>query len=208
MCCFVVGIVFHSNLHSTDMSSMHEQEQSRLLELPAELQLAIFEYVVQEPEPLLINCGCDSSYGGDYELLEKAEAAWEAGVLHPPVQPTLTRTCRGIRETALPMFYQLNAFRAHYCSRPDMSLVMRWLERMGAASRHTIRDFAFWDFNPDFDEESPHSLKKLRRTKLFREMGGVMQTMEREDCCFHRVTFGRPGAEEDEFEGVPALFAY
>ena len=37
---------------------MQNQEQSRLLQLPMELQLAIFEFVVIEDDPLLLNCGC------------------------------------------------------------------------------------------------------------------------------------------------------
>ncbi len=41
---------------------MEHQQQSRLLQLPNELLLLIFEYTVTEEGPLLLNCGCDSSY--------------------------------------------------------------------------------------------------------------------------------------------------
>jgi len=35
--------------------------QSRLLRLPVELQLIIYEFVVVEPMALLLNCRCDSA---------------------------------------------------------------------------------------------------------------------------------------------------
>ena len=184
---------------------MHPQQQSPLLQLPTELQLVIFEYAVQDPEPLLLNCACDSSYNRDYERWGEDQAAWNAGELRAPEQPSLTRTCVLIREIALPMFYKLNVFRAHYCYQADRDGAVKWLEQIGAANRSMMRDICFIDMNESFDESVPRDLMQLKRSKLVKEMKGKIETIEAEDCCCHRLTFGP--AVEDDFEGVAELFA-
>lgn len=183
---------------------MNQQTQSPLLRLPAELQLTIFEYAVQEEEPLLLNCGCDSSYYGDRKQWEADKTAWAEGQLRPPKEPALTRTCALIRDITLPMWYKMSVFRAHYCYAADKVSAIAWLDRLGPAKRSMLRDVAFWDLNPGFDYSVPRDLMQLKRSKLCREMGGVVETEEMEDRCFHRVTF-RQGVE-DEFEGLEGLF--
>lgn len=184
---------------------MHSQAQSPLLQLPAELQLAIFEFAVREPEPLLLNCACDSSYYGDYERYEEDQDLWEEGKLGPPKQPALTQTCKLIRDITLPMFYKLNIFRAHYCYAADQAGAIEWLDCIGAKNRLVMRDICFIDMNPHFDVSCPKDLKKLRRSKLVKELNGKLETLEDERCCFHRVTF-RP-VVEDQFDGMEELFA-
>lgn len=184
---------------------MHAQLQSPLLQLPVEVQLVIFELAVQEPEPLLLNCGCDSSYHGDYDKWAEDSQAWQAGTLRAPQQPSLTKTCSLLRQITLPLFYKLNTFRGHYCYRADPDAAIKWLADIGPENRRSIRDLAFWDFNQAFDEYEPMHLLQLKRSKLCKEMEGVLETdPEVEDCCFHRVTF-RPS--QDEFHGVEDLFA-
>ena len=180
------------------------QQQSRLLQLPVELQLTIFEYAVIENEPLLLNCGCDSSYDGDFDALDEDRALWTTGEKHSPLQPALTLTCKIIRAVTLPMFYLQNAFRAHYCYETDFDMVIKWLRLIGPANRRLLRDFCLWDMNPRFDQWRPDNLRKASRSEAFRGMGGSMETLKRDDCCCHRVTFG--DEDHDYYGLVPQLF--
>ena len=181
---------------------MHTQQQSRLLQLPAELQLAIFEYAIYEDDALLINCGCDSSYPSIEEWHED-QALWDKGIKRAPLQPSLTRTCATIRSVTLPMFYA-NAFRAHYCYAADINIALKWLECIGPANRRLLRDFCFWDMNPKFDIWEPNDLKRARRSNVVRGMGGRLETLERNGYCCHQVTYG--DADHDHYELVPSLF--
>lgn len=72
-------------------------------------------------------------------------ALWESGEKHPPVQPALTRTCKFIRSLALPIYYQQNVFRAHYCYETDIFMAIKWLKGIGHANRLLMCDFALWD---------------------------------------------------------------
>lgn len=184
---------------------MHAQLQSPLLQLPAELQLAIFEYAVQEAEPLLVNCGCDSNYEDNKDKWIEDKAAWEEGQYRPPEQPSLTRTCALIRAITLPMFYRMNGFRAHYCFQADKQVAIKWLDRVGPENRRMMRDFCFQDLNPQFDEWLGRDLLQLKRGDVIKKMGGRLETLKVEGRCCHRVTF--PAAMEDDLDGVEELFA-
>ena len=182
---------------------MDNQQQSRLLQLPVELQLAIFEYSVIEDTPLLLNCGCDSSYRS-VEAWEEDQALWERGEKHPPAQPGLTQTCHVIRATTLPMFYRQNMFRAHYCFETNLDKSIDWLGAIGPANRQNLRDFALWDWNPIFDVFTPRDLKRAKRSDIVRKYGGRMESLHRDDHCFHKVVFGE--RVEDPLELLPLLF--
>lgn len=183
---------------------MDFQQQSRLMQLPAELQLTIFEYVVIEHETLLINCGCDSSYRGDWDKWEEDRQLWASGQKQPPQQPGLTRTCKVIRSITLPMFYTRNVFRAHYCYETDFPLLIRWLTAIGLDNRMLLRDFALWDWNRFFDRQVPSNILKAKRSDLCRGLKGKMETLEREQYCCHKVTFG--DGEEEYYDLIPQLF--
>ena len=183
---------------------MHLQQQSRLLQLPTELQLVIFEYAVVETAPLLINCGCDSSYFGDDERWQQDLELWESGEKHPPTQPALTRTCRLIRNIALPMYYQQNSFRAHYCFPSDFDGCIKWVEQIGSANRRLLRYFCLWDKNSSYDQWTPEALAKVKRSAMFQDLGGSMETLEVIGCCCHRITFGDEG--DDYYEFVRYVF--
>jgi hypothetical protein len=184
---------------------MHSQGQSPLLQLPVELQLAIFEYAVIEDEPLYLNCGCDSSYPS-IDAWNEDQALWEDGRKHPPVQPGLTRTCQFVRTLSLPIYYKQNAFRAHYCYEADLPMAIKWLKDIGQANRESMSDLAMLDMNPSFDFRVPKDIKKVGRSDIVREMGGRMQTVDRtpRDCCMHRIVFG---LDDDEYyESIVTLF--
>ena len=184
---------------------MNSQLQSPLFQIPAELTLTIIEYAVQEPEPLLLNCGCDSSYEDDYAQYTKDIEAWEEGRLHPPEQPALTKTCSIIRDIALPAFYKMNSFQAHYCDHTDREMPSVWLGRIGPVNRGMIRDLCFVDFNPSCDIEFPDDFIHFQRRKIFKKMGGVMETLDVPGRCCHKVTFPLP--DKNEYVGLPELFA-
>ena len=102
-----------------------------LLELPIELQLVIYEYVIIEAGPLLLNLSCNSSYRGRYELAREDKIAWRSGKKRPPLQPALSQTCRTIRAETLPMFYGSHVFRSCYCQGYQVPKAVKWLSMIG-----------------------------------------------------------------------------
>lgn len=174
-------------------ASCRSAERCRLLELPLELQLVIYELVVVKPGPLLLNWPCNSSYQGKcrYKLEREEQEAWKAGEKCPPLQPALSRTCRFIRAETLPIFYGENLFRACYC-HPDamLSYPTGWLRIIGRRNRETLRHLYFYDRNQGQDRRSKGPLEKLKTCEIFTAMEGKMETLSGDNCCAHLVTFG------------------
>ncbi len=131
-----------------------QHHQSRLLRLPVEIQLIVYEYTVVDDEPLLLNCPCDSSYADGKEWAED-QRRWKEGEKQRPVQPGLTRTCTAIRAMTIDTFYERNTFRAHYCFNTDVASALEWLQCIGRKNRRSLRNFFFYDANPGFDEIWP-----------------------------------------------------
>ncbi|KAF2167883.1 hypothetical protein M409DRAFT_22031 [Zasmidium cellare ATCC 36951] len=180
-------------------------QPSRLLSLPPELQLLIWESTVISPEPLHLNCPCDSSYGGWTDEYYTDQASWEAGEKEPPWQPSLTRVCRSIRADALPIFYKYNRFQAGYCYETDTEIVVDWLKVIGEENRKLMRGFYFWDANCRHDANCPKDLKRVQRSEVVRGMCGVLESEYGEEYCKHAVRFGVKG-EDEELEGLEGLF--
>ena len=175
---------------------------SRLLSLPQELQLLIWEYSVISDSPLHVNCPCDSSYGGWTATYFADREAWESGVKQPPAQPALTRVCRSIRANALPIFYKANEFQAGYCYETDAETVRDWLQRIGRENREMMREFYFYDGNPKHDVNRDKDLKAVMRGEVVRKMGGKVKSCYTDTYCRHDVKF-----QHDEFEGLGRMFA-
>ena len=196
-------------LHSTDPhcqdSNNHKHTVSRLLSLPAELQLAIWEFAVIQEDPLLVNCPCDSSYGGWSEDYYADVDLWENGTKHSPWQPALTRVCRSIRADALPMWYKHNQFQSGYCYETDLDMTVDWLRIISAENRKLMKHFYFYDANYQHDDNCPKDLTKLERSKVFREFGGVMQSTYDGKSCRHDVVF-RDKVVDEKLEGLEGLF--
>lgn len=182
-----------------------------LFSIPVELQLSIYELVVIEDQPLLLNCPCNSSYRSRHEQLRKDEKAWEDGTAHPPLQPAITQTCREIRDLALPIFYKENVFRACYCLRNrTVEKPIKWLQMIGPENRELLRHFYLYDRRQNYDRYTPRDLEKVRESEIFSEMGGGIETLTSEYCCAHLVTFGEWSRKEGEVPlaceaGVPRL---
>lgn len=183
----------------------HLKQPSRLLSLPPELQLLIWEFAVIEPKPLHLNCPCDSSYGGWTEEYYEDQARWDAGEKQPPWQPSLTRINRSIRADALPMFYKQNRFQAGYCYETDTEIVVDWLRTIGEENRRLLREFYFYDANGRHDVNCPKDLKRVKRSAVVKEMGAVLESEYGEDYCKHGVKFLEKG-EEEELEALKGLF--
>ncbi|KAF7197569.1 hypothetical protein HII31_01072 [Pseudocercospora fuligena] len=197
-------VVNHRNI---DMTGNREETQehiakeknqttSRLLSLPPEIQLIIWEFTVTSAEPLFINCACDSSYGGWTEEYYADRELWEKGERHPPWQPGLTRACASIRADALKMFYKLNTFQAGYCYECDLDIVIDWLKTIGAANREKIGKFIFFDANRKHDRNMPKDLIKILRSEVVRVMGGRVESTYDGKGCKHVVRFGPHGDED------------
>lgn len=161
---------------------------SFLLNLPAELQLSIYELVIFESIPLLLNCACNSSYYANYEQMDRDEAAWESGEKHPPIQPALTKVCRQIRADAIKMFYKYNDFRAHYCYAVNRLVPIGWLERIGPENRSYLQRLHFYDGNPHYDmDDNEEDVRRF--TTAVEKMGASVKKVSDGDCCCHHVTF-------------------
>ncbi|KAF2193031.1 hypothetical protein K469DRAFT_508013, partial [Zopfia rhizophila CBS 207.26] len=168
-----------------------------LLRLPLELQLSIYELVIIQDGPLLLNCPCNSSYRGRYKQMQQDEEAWVMGEEHPPLQPALSRTCRLTRRVTLPIFYKENIFRASYCYQGGI-LPIKWLHMIGKENREMLRHLYFYDRNQDHDQNNPRDLKAVKACEIFTEMGGRLETFSNQHGCAHLVTFGNYKRREGE----------
>ncbi|KAK5696399.1 hypothetical protein LTR17_024237 [Elasticomyces elasticus] len=179
--------------------TMETSHRCRLLDLPVELQLNIYELVVIVDEPLLLNCGCDSSYRGkDHSEREDADReAWESGVLHAPHEPNITRTCRFIRDLTIPIFYKENQFLAHYCHAADFDVALAWLENIGSQKRGFLARLALFDANGNYDEWCPDQIEQAKQTLEERFNGKTESVVTKESGIFRRVTFAHGDEKTD-----------
>lgn len=193
----------------TSQNAISPEGACRLLHLPIELQLTIYELVVLSPRPLLLNSPCNSSYRGRREEHRKVEDEFKSGTRHPPLQPALTMTCRFIRAQALPLFYETNVFRATYCHASRSYSVtsanyppLRWLRMIGEKNRRSLRQLYFYDRNESQDIDRPKRLEQLQESCIFTELGGKLETFSNQYCCAHLVTFAEHAKRPGEVHAV------
>ena len=173
-------------------------QPSLLLNLPVELQLDIYELAVVEDEPLLLNCACNSSYRGRWNQLEIDEKAWESRLRHAPRQPALTQTCNFIRNLALPIFYNENLFRAHYCRSANFDNAMKWLTTIGPRNRAELLQMYLYDRNDGQDRYDEQAILKAKE-KLSAIFGASAEPVEAKQCTYHHAVFpGRTSARESK----------
>ncbi|KAK4890810.1 hypothetical protein LTR27_010511 [Elasticomyces elasticus] len=177
----------------------------RLLELPPELQLLIYELVVIYEKPIKLNyMDCvrylgskeaDSPYSEDWRAWETARVVDR----HNKAQPTLAATCRRIRSIILPVYYKRNIFEACCCygmigwdySMPEAMLrtleEMRvWLENIGSSNRALLTGFSI-----HLNIESYYCRKSDSDT-MRALVNGMDAVVVSEDCCesggWHRLS--------------------
>ncbi|KAK3633701.1 hypothetical protein LTR56_014081 [Elasticomyces elasticus] len=164
----------------------------RLLELPEELQLDIFELVVTSENKIRLGrMGC-VGYGHDLRprsLDTDQQLLSDLQLRRLRMQPAITRVCRSTRKIALPAYYKQNAFELCFCVYRDFEVAQRvasvkpWLEAIGASNRAMCRNFIVHEFAPrgrfaiDWTEALPGGLQDLgaqcSALKPFHERGWV-----------------------------------
>ncbi|KAK5719005.1 hypothetical protein LTR17_015430 [Elasticomyces elasticus] len=122
----------------------------RLLELPEELQLQIYELVVIVKAPIrIVRRFCDD-YQGPHKREEEDAWAYLARFISEREQPALSKSCRSIRNIVLPIYYKCNSFRVCCCYDDDYHIEddarmdnasRKWLLSMGESNRALLRDF-------------------------------------------------------------------
>ncbi|KAK3673099.1 hypothetical protein LTR78_006939 [Recurvomyces mirabilis] len=164
---------------------MHSASVSPLLALPIELQLTIYELAVASPEPLLLNCACNSSYRNNFKELKKDTEAWKNGTKHAPHEPGLMKTNRQIRNLTLPIFYGQNTFRMHYCSGTDDLPALEWLANIGETKRRMLLLFFLYDRNVGYDGMSPRHILQINLKLRAKYDVTIEPVMARLCVCWH-----------------------
>ncbi|KAK5732095.1 hypothetical protein LTR17_010803 [Elasticomyces elasticus] len=130
----------------TALADEDKKPRCRLLELPEELQLDIYELVVISQKAIkLTDVNCDG-YGDDRCLSYHKDQQWRCGL----VQPEISKTCRSLRSMVLPVYYKRNVFEFCYCRLEHEDFihgVKHWLDEIGASNRALLANFRYheWD---------------------------------------------------------------
>ena len=89
----------------------NSHEQPPFFRLPKELRLAIYDYVLNSLEPILI---------GTYAIKDKHVADW-------PLQPGLIRSCSLFRHEALSIYFSTTHFVLNLQSTRGLQMVLNWI---------------------------------------------------------------------------------
>ncbi|KAK5702889.1 hypothetical protein LTR97_003835 [Elasticomyces elasticus] len=106
---------------TTDVSSgtahakVDKIPRCRLLELPEELQLGIYELVVVSDKTIRLNRIDCHGYGDNMHRGPDAYPEIMPQLRRERMQPAITRACRKTRNISLPAYYKRNAFQACCC---------------------------------------------------------------------------------------------
>ncbi|GAB1729974.1 hypothetical protein NU195Hw_g4451t1 [Hortaea werneckii] len=137
----------------------------RLLDLPPELQLRIFELAVVQEEPIRVNFPCAWTFSrrglglcsadekGSDDMVESAyhatRRAWNAGGKSLCRQPALSKLCRAVRHDVLKLFYGKNVFEMAYCDAYKCEAIVRWAKGIGAENRCLLKNVVATDTEDD-----------------------------------------------------------
>ncbi|KAI7333259.1 hypothetical protein KC315_g4279 [Hortaea werneckii] len=140
-------------------------QRSRLLDLPPELQLQIFELAVVQEEPIRVNFPCAWSFSrqglglcsadekGSDDMVQSVyhatRRAWDAGGKSLCRQPALSKLCRAVRHDVLKLFYSKNTFEMAYCDVYKFEAVGRWAKGIGAENRRLLKNVMATDVEED-----------------------------------------------------------
>ncbi|KAK3113339.1 hypothetical protein LTR53_009461 [Teratosphaeriaceae sp. CCFEE 6253] len=185
-----------SNITSVAAAQQQHAGPSLLLGLPIELQLQIYELAVTEPDTLILNRACNSSYRGRSDQMKEDAKAWAAGSLHGPRQPTLTKTSRLLRNLTLPMFYRENTFQAHYCHGASFDTAVEWLTAIGPRNRGVVKKLFLYDRNESQDYYSRGDITRAKQ-KLGLTFDATVEPIMAKSCSYHHVAFPEPGSSAD-----------
>ncbi|KAI7158506.1 hypothetical protein KC349_g4825 [Hortaea werneckii] len=141
------------------------EQRSRLLDLPPELQLRIFELAVVQGKPIRVNFPCAWSFSrrglglcsadekASDDMVESAfhatRRAWDAGGKFLCRQPALSKLCRAVCHDVLKLFYGKNVFEMAYCDAYKFEAIGRWAKGIGAENRLLLKNVVATDTEED-----------------------------------------------------------
>ncbi|KAK4980269.1 hypothetical protein LTR42_000576 [Elasticomyces elasticus] len=169
---------------TTDVSSgtaLAEEDKMlrcRLLELPVELQLDIYELVVISQKAIkFTDVNCDG-FGDDRCLGYHADRQSRREL----VQPEISKTCRSLRNMVLPVYYKRNVFEFCYCRPENEDFIhgaKHWLDNIGGSNRALLANFRYheWDqVERGHSQPSAGSTRSL--PKALQSFGTHISTLE------------------------------
>lgn len=147
-------------------------QRSRLLNLPPELQLRIFELAVVQDEPIRVNFPCAWSFSrrglglcsadekGSDDMVESAyratRQAWNDGGKTLCHQPALSKLCKAVRHDVLKLFYGKNVFEMAYCDAYKCEAIGRWAKGIGVENRRLLKNVVATDTEEDLGPRVVH----------------------------------------------------
>ncbi|KAK5124262.1 hypothetical protein LTR85_001965 [Meristemomyces frigidus] len=138
-----------------------QQPDGKLLSLPAELRVKIYEQVLKLPSQT---------------TREQRNTA--AGLVVPgeATQPALTRTCRQTRSEMLPSFYENSTFVFHIDRLSALNAAKRWIEAIGIHHVGLMRSIVLHGFQID----SANTSASMRPARIGIDLGNLTaKTMPR-----------------------------
>jgi len=105
----------------------------RLLDLPAELQLAIFEFAVEPTRLLIMRLNCP-----DCHIMHACTSARPHQSNRLAFPPALARVSRSVRHDVLKIYYSQNIFHFYVRHIRHVGLTM-WLEQIEPRYRHLVK---------------------------------------------------------------------
>ncbi|KAK5125817.1 hypothetical protein LTR85_012093 [Meristemomyces frigidus] len=170
----------------------------RLLDLPPELRLRIYEYAVTSDGPVQITFN-NYKPQNEYGIMGPEAAAlneWQQpAAIAERTQAALSRTCREIHVDALKLYYAHNDFEAGYChvAHREFPTLVKWLDSFGVQHRERLRSLRISDVHTAYGGrdgcmEDPVSASLLR-------LGAVVEAVDQR-LAVHMVTFPKAVAKE------------
>ncbi|KAK0938081.1 hypothetical protein LTR29_010305 [Friedmanniomyces endolithicus] len=119
---------------------MPDPPRCRLLELPVELQIHIYELAcVRLHNPVCVDYG-----GVDQTAITVMEPGGPSTPGHREDGPRLSQTCRRVRDIALPIYYARNTFETCCCWVRDrdegLKPFRKWLFEIGPSNRRLLKE--------------------------------------------------------------------
>ncbi|KAK1076264.1 hypothetical protein LTR33_009099 [Friedmanniomyces endolithicus] len=151
----------HPIMGQPDANILHENQDNltdpprcRLLELPAELQIHIYELAsVCKGTIRLRNPVCVGYGGGDQSVIAVMEPGRLPTLGHCKDGLRLSQTCRSVREIAMPIYDARNTFETCCCwvrDREDgLKPLRKWLSEIGPSTRRLLKKLHVHD-NGDY----------------------------------------------------------
>lgn len=129
----------------------------RLLDLPPEIRLMIYELATVAPTPIQVT-----------EIKVGEELVYDPQLCYPPA---LARVCQSIRTDVTKIFYTQNTFEGDYCTaRGCHNVLLRWLRRVESRHRGSLK-LILVDRVAAIVEESEDCLEYLRKELEAGEFG-------------------------------------